>query len=188
MKPRHAIALGVAVVALLASLLLPKVDAASVPDAQGCPHSGDLPAPREIQVTRSAILCVLNAERAKHGLPALTRNPLLERSSQRHSEDMALRRFFEHETPEGVGSHTRMNLAGYLLPWTGENLYWGTNAASTPVGALDGWMKSPGHRANILRPQFTEVGVGIAYDAPKIGVTGHSAVYTTNFGGHAAPG
>lgn len=188
MKPRHLIALGVAAVALVASFLMPRVDAAVVRDARGCPRSGDVPAPEHIRVTRSAILCVLNAERAKHGLPALARNRLLERSSQRHSDDMALRKFFGHETPEGTGSHTRINLAGYLLPWTGENIYWGEGPKSTPVGAVEGWMNSPGHRANILRPQYTEVGVGVAHEAPKRGVTGPVAVYTTNFGGPPAPG
>jgi uncharacterized protein YkwD len=172
-----------AVAVLLGSFLMPRVDAALVPDAAGCPRSGELPKPKDIEVTRAVILCVLNAERAKHGLTALTRNPLLELSSQRHSDDMALRNYFEHDTPEGVDSHTRMNVAGYLRPWTGENLYWGTGPKSTPVGAIEGWMKSPGHRANILRPEYSEVGVGIAYDAPERSVTDHAAVYTTNFGG-----
>ena len=183
MKRRHVIALGVAAAVLLGSFLMPKVDAALVPDAEGCPGSGDLPTQERIQATRAAILCVLNVERARHGLPALTRNPLLELSSQRHSQDMALRKYFEHDTPEGVDSHTRINVAGYLQRWTGENLYWGTGPKSTPVGAIEGWMKSPGHRANILRPQYTEVGVGIAHAAPKRGVTDHAAIYTTNFGG-----
>jgi uncharacterized protein YkwD len=182
-KVRHLIALGVGVVALVGSLLMPKVDAASVPDAAGCPRSGEMPARGDLDVTRAAVLCVLNAERAKHGLAPLTRNPLLELASQRHSEDMALRKFFEHDTPDGVGSHTRMNLAGYLRPWTGENLYWGTGHKGTPVAAIEGWMNSPGHRANVLRPQFTEVGVGVAYDAPKRGVTDDGAIYTTDFGG-----
>ena len=44
-------------------------------------------------------------------------------------------------------------------------------------------MKSPGHRENILRPEFTEIGVGIAYESPKAGITDPGAVYTTNFGG-----
>jgi uncharacterized protein YkwD len=79
--------------------------------------------------------------------------------------------------------------AGYSLPgaWVGENLHWGTEANATPVKAVEGWMKSPGHRANILRPEFTEVGVGVAYEAPINGSHGRSAVYTTDFGGRVAP-
>jgi uncharacterized protein YkwD len=45
-------------------------------------------------------------------------------------------------------------------------------------------MKSHGHRENILRPAFTEVGVGVAHEAPKLSVEGRVGVYTTDFGGH----
>jgi uncharacterized protein YkwD len=65
---------------------------------------------------------------------------------------------------------------------TGENLAWGSRAEATPVRVVEGWMESPGHRANILRPQFTEVGVGVAHEAPKVSVGGRVGVYTTDFG------
>jgi uncharacterized protein YkwD len=62
----------------------------------------------------------------------------------------------------------------------GENLAWGEETAGTP--AVEGWMESPGHRANILRREFREVGIGLAYEPPRP-VSGRVAVYTTNFGG-----
>lgn len=187
MQLRHAILLAAALVALLVTGLRPQqaVDAAPAPapDAPGCPRSGELPRPAGIEVTRSAVLCLLNAERAKHGLHPLERNLLLELSSQRHSDDMATRKFFSHDTPEGVEPQARMKAAGYPLPWTGENLYMGTNAAASPVEAHESLMNSPGHRENILRPQFTQVGVGVAYSSPKRGDPDPAGVYTTNFGG-----
>ena len=187
MQLRHAILLAAALAALLVTALRPEqaVDAASAPapDAPGCPHSGEQPRPADIEVTRTAILCLLNAERAKHGLHPLGRNLVLELSSQRHSDDMATRKYFAHETPEGADPQARMTAAGYKLPWTGENLYTGTGTKGTPVAALRAWMKSPGHRENILRDKFLEVGVGVAYQVPRQGDTRPAGVYTTNFGG-----
>jgi uncharacterized protein YkwD len=184
---RHTILLAAALGTLLAIALRPEQPVgaapAPAPDAPGCPRSGALPRPADIEDTRAAVLCLLNAERAKHGLHPLARNLLLELSSQRHSDDMATRKFFSHDTPEGIDPQARIKAAGYPLSWTGENLYMGTNAAASPVEALDGWMNSPGHRENILRPQFTQVGVGVAYSSPKPDDPDPAGVYTTNFGG-----
>lgn len=169
--------------AVLGVFALPKVEAALVADAPGCPRSGEMPTPSNVRFTRAAILCLLNAERAKHGLAPLRRNALLELASQRHSQDMADQDFFAHVTPGGADPGDRVRATGYALPWVGENLLWGAEADATPVKALEGWMKSPGHRDAILTPQFTEVGVGVAHDAPESGIPGRVAVYTTDFGG-----
>jgi uncharacterized protein YkwD len=182
-KLPHSIVLAVGVVALLGVGLRGEGDAKRVQDAEGCPRSGEFPRSAEIRTTRLAILCLLNVERAKRGLSGLRYNGVLELSSQRHSEDMAARDFFEHDTPDGVDPQARIEAAGYAGSWTGENLYVGTGFEATPVRALRSWMKSPGHRANILRPQFTEVGVGIAYESPRPGSSERGALYTTNFGG-----
>jgi uncharacterized protein YkwD len=174
---------GAVLIALAGVLTRPGDDAQGVPDTAACPGSGTMPSPAAIQATREAVICLLNAERAKHGLLPLRHHPLLELASQRHSDDMARRKFFEHDTPDGVDPQERMTAVGYRPPWTGENLYAGTDTEATPVRALDGWMNSPGHRANILRPEFTEVGVGVAYSYPRAGAEGRAAVYTTDFGG-----
>lgn len=175
--------------ALLAVLQRPSIEAAAPPvrDADGCPRSGVVPTRAHIDETRAAILCLLNRERARHGLAALTQNAVLERASQLHSEDMGARDFFGHDNPDGADPGARIELAGYprVGTWVGENLYWGENEAGTPVRAIKGWMHSPGHRANILRPEFAEVGVGVAYDSPLPDSDRRSAVYTTDFGGVA---
>ena len=182
MKPL--ILIGVLVVAAAGAVVLQRDEAAGLPDAQGCPGSGAFPEQADLDANRAAILCLLNAERAKHGLLALRQHPLLELASQRHSDDMVRRKFYEHETPDGVDPQMRLSAVGYAPPWTGENLFTGTGPEATPVRALEHWMESPGHRENILRPEFTEVGVGIAYESPKPGITGPGAVYTTDFGGN----
>ena len=83
----------------------------------------------------------------------------------------------------------RIRRAGYLRgarSWAvGENIAWGSGRLSTPRAIGRAWMNSPGHRANILRAEFAEVGVGVAYDAPIAASKLRSAVYTTDFGGVA---
>ena len=183
-SPIRAGAVICAVAALLA-IIVPRGDAVSVRDAPGCPGSGQMPERANVDSTRWAILCLLNRERARHGLQPLTPNPLLDLASQRHSDDMVARRFFEHDTPEGVPPEQRIVAAGYAGEgvWVGENIYAGAGPDATPVRAASHWMKSPGHRENILRPQFTEVGVGISYDAPWDIGDRRGATYTTDFGG-----
>jgi uncharacterized protein YkwD len=63
----------------------------------------------------------------------------------------------------------------------GENIAWGTGDLGTAGSIQRAWMESPGHRANILRPQFREIGIGIAVGAPVPGGD-EGATYTTDFG------
>jgi uncharacterized protein YkwD len=97
---------------------------------------------------------------------------------------MVERGFFEHENPDGVGPHERIRRAGYELRVagfaTGENLGTGQPGADTPAAIVDGWMHSPGHRRNILRRGFEQIGIGIV---PRYEGGGPGATYTTTFGG-----
>ncbi len=157
---------------------------ALTPDADGCAGSGDLPTEANAVQTRRATLCLLNARRTEAGLRPLTSSRTLASAARAHSADMGERRFFAHDTPDGVEPADRIVAAGY--PRTdvsvGENLAWGEETAGTPAAIVEGWMESPGHRANILRREFREVGIGLAYEPPRP-VSGRVAVYTTNFGG-----
>jgi uncharacterized protein YkwD len=157
-------------------------------DQSGCgdvrARSSDLPSRRD----KDMIVCLLNAERTKHGLPPLYVNPQLEVASQAHSDDMVKRRFFEHDSPDGGTPEMRMATAGYVAReggMTGENIAWGEDSAGSPASIVDGWMHSPHHRDNILRPQFSEVGVGLAIGGPPRTEPTEleSATYTTDFGG-----
>jgi uncharacterized protein YkwD len=136
--------------------------------------------------TRALTLCLLNAERARRGIAPLRAEARLELASQRHSDDMVARRFFEHDTPEGTEPQGRILATGYPADnaYTGENLAWGEGAESSPVEIVDGWMHSPGHRENILRRAFTEVGVGVTMAGPEDSPKDMpAATYTTDFGG-----
>lgn len=103
------------------------------------------------------MLSMVNAERIKEGLNPLKPDPELTEVARRHSRDMFARGYFSHVAPEGKGPFDRMRESGVRFSHAGENLA----LAQTLDLAHSGLMHSPGHRANILRPQFGRLGIGI---------------------------
>jgi uncharacterized protein YkwD len=103
------------------------------------------------------MLSLVNQERIKAGLNPLKADPELTQVARRHSRDMFARGYFSHVAPEGKGPFDRMRESGVKFSHAGENLA----LAQTLDLAHSGLMNSPGHRANILRPQFGRLGVGI---------------------------
>jgi uncharacterized protein YkwD len=177
-----------ALITLLAALLM--VPAASVAEAkkaraaQECADA-DLEATGEnLARIRTAILCLHNEIRAQHDLPALRENKRLRKAALGHSKDMVRDGFFEHTTPEGVTMVDRILRAKYVREdegWAlGENLAWGTGSLGTPRGAVNAWLDSPGHRANILKKAYRELGVGVVVGVPVSDAAG--ATYTVDFG------
>lgn len=114
---------------------------------------------RDLSAVRAAVRARTNAERAKAGLPPLIDSPDLDRAAQTHAEDMLRRGYFEHESPEGKTVRQRARSQGYDWRAIGENIALGQ---LTVDEVMDGWMKSPEHRANILDPDVRDLGVGLA--------------------------
>jgi uncharacterized protein YkwD len=169
-KPRHAVRAHVA-------------NAATCPDAGLAPGTDDLP-----QIS-AAILCLVNAERTRAGMAELALNSQLSQASQPMADRMVAEQFFAHDTPDGDTLADRIGRTGYLPDsdkWVvGENLAWGSSALATPQAIVDGWMNSPGHRANILASDYTDIGLGIALGSPVPSNTG-GATYVTDFGQRTA--
>ncbi|GAC1600605.1 MAG: hypothetical protein NVS3B29_01280 [Candidatus Saccharimonadales bacterium] len=107
--------------------------------------------------SESAMLEMLNHERTSRGLKALTLNPKAKDVARSYSAEMFARGYFSHLTPEGKTPFDRMKAGGVTYASAGENLA----LAPTLQQAEDGLMKSPGHRANILSPEYRTVGIGI---------------------------
>ena len=103
------------------------------------------------------MLVLVNRERASAGLRPLAPDPELTEVARRHSADMFARGYFAHDTPEGLDPFARMREAHVRYLTAGENL---ALAPTLPV-AHNGLMNSPGHRANILHPQFGHLCIGI---------------------------
>lgn len=103
------------------------------------------------------MLKLINQERKKRGIRELTFDETLAEVGRNHGKDMLSRGYFSHNTPEGITPFDRMDNADITYTYAGENLAF---AQDTGI-AMDGLMKSPGHKANILSPNFGRVGVGV---------------------------
>jgi uncharacterized protein YkwD len=151
------------------------------------------PSSSGIDAAGQATVCLVNRERTRRGLPPLRENALLTSASVEHSQDMVRRRYFEHTSPDGRTVGDRLRAVGYargVSASAGENIAYGVGVESTPTSIVKAWMHSPGHRADILRASFTEIGIGVAFGAPEVPATrqDQSATYTTDFGGVVDPG
>jgi uncharacterized protein YkwD len=113
--------------------------------------------PRPRPELEARMLELVNKDRVAAGLKPLAPDPELMEVARRHSADMFARGYFAHDTPEGRDPFDRMRAASVRFVTAGENL---ALAPTVPV-AHRGLMNSPGHRANILQPQFGRVGIGI---------------------------
>ncbi|MFD5636431.1 CAP domain-containing protein [Streptomyces sp. NPDC127077] len=137
---------------------------AHVPDAR----TGDLYwtalwarpfSPAGLDRTAREVVALTNAERASAGLPPLTADATLTTAAQAHSADMVARDFYAHISPEGGRPWDRAAAAGSTHRAIGENIACGQRS---PAEVVQGWMDSPGHRANILKRDFTHIGIGLA--------------------------
>ncbi|MGW7316982.1 sigma-70 family RNA polymerase sigma factor [Streptomyces sp. NPDC054854] len=104
------------------------------------------------------VLALANSERAAAGCGPLKDDAQLRSAAQAHSADMAQRNFFSHTNPDGVDPGARTTASGYRWSTYGENIAKGQQTAQA---VMDSWMKSPGHRANILNCSFKDLGVGM---------------------------
>ena len=120
-----------------------------------------------------------NIERAKEGLKPLTLNSQLVDAAQDHSSDMAQDDFFSHTGADGSDVGSRVIDSGYQYSTAGENIAAGQTTAAEVV---EGWMNSPGHRANILNPDFTEIGIGYEYLENDTGSVNYNHYWTQVFG------
>jgi uncharacterized protein YkwD len=162
-----------AAVAVVAALAAPS-------SAAACAHANQNPNDISAQEAKQATLCLLNRERTSRGIRKLHDNARLDLASRRHANDMSRRNYFEHGDFVGRIKSARYlkGARGYTL---GENIAWGSWDYATPANIVDGWMHSPGHRANILNSGFHEIGLGIARGAP-VGGQDRAGTYVTDFG------
>ena len=128
---------------------------------------------------RRAVVCLVNKQRAHHGLPPVRESGRLDRSAQGWSNRMVRAASFTH------GDFTsRLSAVGYSWSAAGENI---ASGFSTPWAVVRGWMGSPDHCRNILDPQYADLGVGV--NTHRLGIYGPST-WTQDFGlwmGHRAP-
>lgn len=101
------------------------------------------------------VVALVNAERAKAGLNALTLDTEIASAALVRAKETEIS--FSHTRPDGRHFSTALSDSGISFRGAGENIAWGQK---TPEEVMNGWMNSEGHRANILNPNFTKIGVG----------------------------
>jgi len=167
----------------LRRFVVPALAACSLSAAAAAPASAASPCAAGTSA-RATTLCLVNAERAAHGVRPLKLDKRLSRAALRHSRDMVAKGYFAHDSRSGAGFSARIARTGWMhgrRSWNvGENIAWGSGALATPRAIVKAWMHSTGHRHNIMQPRFRVIGIGIGAGAPTGGGSGRT--YTTDFG------
>src|SRR4051812_29024343 len=168
-----------AVVVALAALTVPVAAA---------PSSGHARTTRGAPSSREAgVLQQTNETRRPHGLKPVRINPELTAAAESHSREMGSLGYFQHESYDGTAFWKRITRwygsSGYGLWSVGENLLWSSPDVD-PAAALDLWMHSPEHRANILTAKWREIGVSAVHVVAAPGTYNGLTVtiITTDFG------
>ena len=134
------------------------------------------PPPVDPATLEAALVAGINAQRAAAGLPPLQLDPDLVMVARERSNDMAQRGYFSHVSPTGETFSSLMQSHGVACSWCGENIAYNNFGDDQTVAVvLSAWIASPGHRDNILRPDFSRVGVGVALDGS--GLKYYTAVF-----------
>lgn len=136
------------------------------------------PPPNGTNSQEREVLDLVNAARRQEGCRPLQLDDALVRAAGGHASDMANRKYFSHETPEGKTASRRMRDAGWSGQTYGENIAAGYPSAERVVAA---WMESDGHRENILNCDFTETGIG--YDPGRVKEGYSPGSWVQDFGG-----
>lgn len=117
--------------------------------------------PSDTLTYEERVVELVNQERAKVGLKPLTMNLKLSEVARAKSQDMHDKNYFSHTSPTYGSPFDMMKQFGITYRTAGENIAMGYR---TPETVMEGWMNSPGHKANILNSSYTEIGVGYVSD------------------------
>ena len=139
------------------------------------PAAADLPPADGIPAIRARVLALVNEARSVArrcgwkrlpAAPPLAQSEALDRAALAHAKDMAARSRMQHAGGDGSAPGDRATRAGYRWRTVGENVAAGQ---ATPEEAVASWLKSSGHCANLMDPDYFEMGVGFAADPQGAG-------------------
>ncbi|MEV6208689.1 sigma-70 family RNA polymerase sigma factor [Kitasatospora sp. NPDC051914] len=145
-------------VVLSAPVSSPSASPASPSPSAPSPSASPSPSPTARSLERQ-LVDLINAERAKGGCKPLRIDPKLHTAAQRHSEDMAARRYFDHIDRSGNGPEERINATGYRWRAWGENI---DQRRKSPADVFEDWMDDSYHQDNMLDCRYLDAGVGAA--------------------------
>jgi uncharacterized protein YkwD len=162
------------------------MSATSTSVVHGCKDSGLIPTATNIDRVIAATLCLINKQRAAHGLASVHTNAALKKAAGAFAHEMVAENFFGHTGPAGDDLLRRLKSAGYIHPnhgfTIGENIAAAEGSLASPDQIVAQWMGSPDHRANILNPAFKDSGIGVVAALPGVAGNGPGATYAQDFG------
>ncbi|MFT8313793.1 MAG: SafA/ExsA family spore coat assembly protein [Clostridium sp.] len=122
----------------------------------------NIPNMNDTKAAEAEVIRLVNIQRSKNGLQPLAANWQVGRVARYKSQDMINKHYFSHTSPTYGSPFNMMETFGIKFSAAGENIAMGQR---TPAEVVNAWMNSPGHRANILNPSYTQIGVGLAKDS-----------------------
>ncbi|NJN62177.1 MAG: serine protease [Coleofasciculaceae cyanobacterium RL_1_1] len=137
------------------------------------------PTTTTLDTFEAEVLSLTNQFRQANGVSTLTANTNLSQAAETHSQNMANLDFFSHTGQDGSTAGDRAIAAGYDSTFVGENIGVGY---SSPESVVQGWINSPGHRANLLNERYTGLGVGYVFLAEDTGNENWNHYWTQVFG------
>jgi uncharacterized protein YkwD len=171
--------------------------AGSAQAAEGCENATTPVGQLTREEAEAAALCLVNQERAANGVAPLAQSEALRGAAEGHAEASAQIKWWgpgidPHTNPAtGSTPSSRIAAGGYCpnpISYSyGENAYDGYSTgegaqAPTAQDAVTWWMNSPGHRANILNPGYTETGLGIVAESPEKAPADAGGTFVQDFG------
>jgi uncharacterized protein YkwD len=120
-----------------------------------------VPTEKELREMERKTFDDINAQRKKNNLNILTWDTQVADAARSHSQNMAARNFFSHRDPRLGELDERLKRMKIQWRMCGENIFYEKGYANPVQVAVEGWMDSPGHKKNVLTPEFTHSGVGI---------------------------
>ncbi len=118
-----------------------------------------IPDQSSVKALEAEVIRLVNIERSKKGLQALKADWEISRVARYKSQDMINKKYFSHTSPTYGSPFKMLETFGIRFSSAGENIAYGQK---TPAAVMNSWMNSSGHRANILSPSYTHIGVGLA--------------------------
>ncbi|WP_182102724.1 CAP domain-containing protein [Niallia taxi] len=129
-------------------------------------HVGEIirlkPSAESPSTFQEQVVKLVNAERAKHGLKPLVHRADIKNVAQKKAEDMINSNYFSHTSPNYGSPFDMLKTFGVSYQAAGENI---AKGQKTPEEVMNAWMNSSGHRANILKPEYDSIGVGLYHSA-----------------------
>jgi uncharacterized YkwD family protein/spore coat assembly protein SafA len=118
-----------------------------------------IPDQSSVKALEAEVVRLVNIERSKKGLQALKADWEISRVARYKSQDMINKKYFSHTSPTYGSPFKMLETFGIRFSSAGENIAYGQQ---TPAAVMKSWMNSSGHKANILSPSYTHIGVGLA--------------------------